>query len=295
MMYYLVYGLLYLFSLLPFWFVYLISDFFYFIIYRVWGYRKEIVLSNLSIAFPEKSLPEKQKIAKQFYKNLVDNFIETIKLLSISEKEIKRRINWNEESLNKYFASGRNVQLHLGHFFNWEYGNAILGIKSIYPALTVYMPIVNKVVDKLFINLRTRFNTKLIAATHFKKDFAPYLRSKYCLVFVADQNPGKVSINYWSNFMHRKTPFVTGPEKTAKLTNNIVMYVEISRLKRGFYHADFFNITTEPRTLKEGEITKIFIDYVEQTIRKYPAEYLWSHRRWKHTFNAEKHSALFIK
>lgn len=293
-MYYLLYGFLYLISLLPFWILYGISDFLYFIIYRIWGYRKDVVMNNLAIAFPEKDFAERKKIAKQFYKNLIDSFIETIKLLSISKKQLNKRFTWNADSLNQHFDSGKNVQLHLGHFFNWEYANFGLSLHSVYTVLIVYMPIVNKAVDKLFYKLRSRLNAKMISAVHFRKDFAQFMKQRYCIVFVADQNPGITELAYWSNFMGKLAPFVTGPEKSARLNNCIVYYVRFSKLKRGFYHVDFILLTDEPRKLKEGELTRKLIDKVEASIKENPPLYLWSHRRWKHEFNSEKHERLLV-
>src|SRR6516164_1531275 len=134
-MYYLIYGFLYLFSLLPFWILYGISNFAYVLLYYVVGYRKDIVLSNLAIAFPEKSLEERKRISKAFYRNFTDNFIEIIKLLSISEKELKKRFTGEFDIPNNYYESGRNIQYHLGHFFNWEYANLSLSLCSKFPVL----------------------------------------------------------------------------------------------------------------------------------------------------------------
>lgn len=293
-MYYLVYGLLYLVSLLPFFVLYLISDFFYFIIYRVWGYRKDVVMNNLEIAFPEKSIEEKKQIAKQFYKNLIDNFIETIKLLSISKKQLQERFTFNIEMPNEQYSSGRNVQFHLGHFFNWEYANLALSIASKYPVLVVYMPVINKMIDKLFLKIRTRFNAKMIAATNYRRDFSTLSKGRYAIVFVADQNPGVTNNAYWSIFFNKLTPFVTGPEKNARLNNCIVYYARFSKPKRGFYNLQFNMLTDEPRNLKEGALTNQMISELEKSVKENPTLYLWSHRRWKHEFNAERHAHLMI-
>ncbi|HYJ64109.1 MAG TPA: lipid A biosynthesis acyltransferase [Parafilimonas sp.] len=293
-MYYLAYGFLYLVSLLPFFIIYLISDFFYFLIYHVWGYRKDVVLNNLAIAFPDKSFEERKQISKQFYKNLVDNFIETIKLISISKKQLQRRFTFNIELPNEQYNSGRNVQFHLGHFFNWEYANLALSIASKYPVLVVYMPVVNKTIDKLFLKIRTRFNAKMIAATYYRRDFSPYSKGRYAIVFVADQNPGVTDNAYWSNFFNKPTPFVTGPEKNAKLNNCIVYYARFSKPKRGFYNLEFILLTDNPRSLKEGELTKKMIRELETSVKENPAIYLWSHRRWKHEFKPERHERLMI-
>ena len=251
-------------------------------------------MNNLAIAFPEKNIEERKQIAKRFYKNLIDSFIETIKLLSISKQRLNKRLTWNAENLNQHYASGKNVQLHLGHFFNWEYANFALSLKSDFPVLIVYMPVINKVIDKLFYKLRTRFNAKMVAATHFRRDLAPYSKSKYCIVFVADQNAGVADNAYWSNFFNKPAPFVTGPEKSARLNNCIVYFIKFIKLKRGFYHADFILLTDAPRSLPEGELTKRMIAEMESSIKEKPANYLWSHRRWKHEYVPEKHERLMI-
>ncbi len=251
-------------------------------------------MSNLDIAFPEKTLAEKKIIAKQFYKNMVDSFIETVKLLSITKQQLLRRFVWNEEIINAYYNSGRNVQLHLGHFFNWEYANHVLSLKSAYPALVVYMPVKNKTFDKLFIKMRTRFNAKMIAATRFRSDFSAYIKGRYCMVFVADQNAGNTDKAYWSIFLNKLAPFVTGPEKNARLTDSVVLFVKFLKLKRGYYTADFIKLTEEPRKLKEGTLTRLMIEQIEASVHENPSNYLWSHRRWKRRFNAEKHTQLII-
>lgn len=291
-MYYVLYGFFYLISLLPFWLLYGISYMAYLLIYYVIKYRKNVVLSNLAIAFPDKTNEERKRIAKKFYKNFTDNFIEVIKLFSISSAQLHKRFSWDHEDLNKYYATGRNVQAHLGHFFNWEYANLSLSLQSIFKVLVVYMPIANKAMDKVFIKLRTRFDAKMIGATHFLKDFKPYSKDRTCLIFVADQNAGHYNLAYWIPFFGKLAPFVTGPEKTARLNNSICIYAKFKKLKRGRYHVSIKEITKEPRQLEEGVLTKRIRDFVEENISEQPENYLWTHRRWKRTFDPAKHRAL---
>lgn len=251
-------------------------------------------MDNLAIAFPEKTEAERKKIAKEFYGRLIDNFIETIKLLSISKKQLNKRITNDFSALNNFYATGRNAQVHLGHFFNWEYANLSVANNSVFPILVVYMPILNKAVNKIFYKLRTRFGSKLIAATNFRRDFMPYSKQRFSIVFVADQNSGTPDLAYWAKFFGRIVPFVTGPEKSARLNNTGVFMGKIYRKKRGYYHVALELLTAEPASLKEGEITKSMIAFIENLIREHPSDYLWSHRRWKHAFNPEKHGSRVI-
>ena len=149
-MYYLIYGFLYLLSLLPFFVLYRISDGLYVLLYYISGYRKKVVMANLDIAFPQKTTAEKTRIAKQFYKNLIDTFIETIKLFSLSEKSLLKRALIDFTEIEKLIAKGKNIQMHSGHQMNWEYGNWIMSRNINIPWVGVYMKINNKALDKLF-------------------------------------------------------------------------------------------------------------------------------------------------
>jgi len=286
-MYYLVYGLLYLLSLLPLRILYLLSDFSYFIVYHVAGYRKKIVFQNLSIAFPEKSEIEKTTIAKNFYRNFTDNFIETIKLISAGEKFIRDHFIIDQQLFNKLYEEGKKCQVHLGHNFNWEMGNLGMALITPYKFLTVYMPINNKAVDRLLIKLRTRTGAIMLPATQISKAMLPYRDQKYLIALVADQSPGVPSKAYWFNFFGTPTPFVKGPEKAARANDCAVVFAYFTKIKRGHYlvHTDL--TTLEPRTLPETELSRNYVFYLEKVIRANPEMWLWTHRRWKHQWKPE--------
>ncbi len=293
-MYYIIYGLLYALSLLPWRLLYILSDGIYLLVYYVIRYRRDVVMENLKIAFPEKTEAERTSIMKGFYKNFIDNFIETIKLFSITGEELNKRFTGNFEIVNDLYATGKKLQLHTAHFFNWEF--ALLGYANNikYPLLTVYMPISNKILDRIFLNMRKRFGGHLIAATEFAKKFAGYSKQQYCLALVADQNPGTPENAYWTPFFGKMAPIVKGPERGAKVAGTAILMCNYYKVKRGYYRTDMVLLTTEPRSLPEGEITKKMIAFLEDTIRKYPSNYLWSHRRWKWEFDAEKYKKLVI-
>ena len=286
-MYYIVYGFLYLFSLLPLRVLYLFSDLAYFLVYYVFGYRKEVVLNNLRSAFPEKTEKERKRIAQKFYHNMMDTFIETIKMISVSQKFLDKRINGPWELINKFYASGRSVQLHIGHNFNWEWANDVAARRSKFPFLGVYMRISNKIFERMMYKLRSRSGTILILASKMREAFLPYRNTQYLLGLAADQNPGHPAKAYWIQFFGRPTPFVKGPEKGAKANNTIVVFAFINKVKRGYYELGLDVAEENPLTLPEGELTKRFVRYLENVIRKYPDMWLWSHKRWKHEWKEE--------
>lgn len=281
-MYYLVYGFLYLLSLLPLRVLYLLSDFTYVLVYYLIGYRKKVVFQNLAIAFPEKPDHERKQIAKKFYRNFTDNFIETIKLLSAGKNFIRKHYSCDTKLFYELYAQGKKCQAHLGHNFNWEIANLAMAFYTPYTLLTVYMPINNKTLDRLFKKIRTKTGAVLLPATEMRTAMLPWRDRQYLLALVADQNPGVPSKGYWLNFFGRPTPFVTGPEKGARANDAAVVFFHFTKRKRGYYEAHAELAASEPSALPEKELTKIYIQYLEKVIRAHPEMWLWSHRRWKH-------------
>jgi len=280
-MYYLVYGFFYLFSLLPMRLLYILSDGVYLIVYYLIGYRKKVVMQNLEIAFPEKPDAERVKIAKAFYRNLFDAFIETIKLVSASKSFLEKRITANWEVLDPLYQSGKSCQIHLGHTFNWEWGHHVLGTHTKYQVLVVYMPLSNTVMERLMYHLRIRYGNKFISARKMSEAKETFKDTQYLLCLVADQSPGKPDNAYWVNFFGRPTAFVPGPEKGAKAGNLPVLFTHIIKRGRGHYQGVFELACEDPSALNEGELTLHYARYLERVVRANPSMWLWSHRRWK--------------
>ena len=276
--------------------MYIISDFISFILQRVLKYRVQVVRHNLEIAFPNKTIKERQQIANEFYEQLTDSFIETIKLLSISDKTFKKRYTSNVEVLNDLYKTGQSVQVMAGHFFNWEFANWGIAKYSKYPFLVVYMPLSNTYFDKLILTMRSRYGSILIPATNFRNQFRDHAaKGLYSLALAADQNPGNPLSAYWVSFFGQLTPFVKGPEKGAKLNNTAQVFAHFYRTKRGYYHTNFEVMTTSPNYFKDGQLTALYVKVLEEKIKTNPSNYLWSHRRWRYTFDAQKHGKLVVE
>jgi len=293
-MYYLVYGFFFLLSLIPWRVMYIISDGLYLLVYYVFDYRKEVVMKNLSIAFPEKTVAERVLIAKGFYKNFIDTFIETIKLVSISSKEFDKRFVINAEVLNDLLPTGQSVQVHSGHFFNWEFLNLGVAKNSKYPLLGIFTALSNKTFNRLITKIRSKYGTILISTADFRTRFHLYTEKPYVLGLVADQNPVDPTNAYWVKFFGRMTPFVKGPEKGAKNMNTAVIMADFYKVKRGYYKTDLTLLTTTPKDMPNGFITQSLVRFIEECIKKRPHNYLWSHRRWKFEYDAEKFSKYAI-
>jgi KDO2-lipid IV(A) lauroyltransferase len=257
------------------------------LLYYVIGYRLNIVKNNLLIAFPEKTKKERTAVIKQFYKNLTDTFIETIKIISLKKEKFLQRCNGNFEVLDGLIAAGKNIQLQSAHQFNWEYANWIVAIKIKLPVASVYMPIKNKVLDKVFLKIRSRFDAVMIDATNYSRDIKKIVRHQHTLALIADQNPGWPPRAYWLNFFNRPAPFLIGPDKGAIRSNNAVVFVRFIRLKRGYYFLENHIITENAAECKPGELTRKFRDFIQESITRDPSSFLWSHRRWKHEYKKD--------
>jgi KDO2-lipid IV(A) lauroyltransferase len=286
-MYYLIYGLFYLISLLPLRFLYFVSDVFYVIAYYVLKYRRDVVADNLKIAFPDKTDLERKAIEKKFYHNFIDTFIETIKLISASERFIEKHFTANWEVINEVYKSGRRAHLHLGHNFNWEWGNIVLGKKTPFKFLAVYTPITNPAFEKLFFKLRSRSGVIMLPASKMRERFLPYRNTQYLLGLVADQNASDPARAWWFHFFGKPAPFVKGPAKNAITSDAVIIFASIKKTKRGYYQGIFSVAEENPAEHTEQELTQQFIHYLEENIRTYPDLWLWSHRRWRWQWKEE--------
>jgi KDO2-lipid IV(A) lauroyltransferase len=286
-MYFIVFGLLYLLSLLPLRVLYLFSDFAYILIYYVIGYRKKIVMQNLTLAFPDKTETDRKEIARKFYRSFTDNFIETIKLISASNSFIKKHFHGDYSVVNELYKKGKKCHVHLGHNFNWEMANLSLPLYSPYTMLTVYMPITSKVMNRLLMYIRIRTGANLLPAIYMRNAMVPYRNKVYLMALVADQNPGVPKRAHWFHFFGKPTPFQIGPEKAAKGSDAAVVFCRIIKRKRGYYEPHFKLVTEDPKSYPETVLTQQYVAYLEDVIRDQPETWLWSHRRWKWEWKPE--------
>lgn len=286
-LYYIVYGILYIISLLPLRVLYLLSDFSFFVIYRVLKYRKDVVLGNLAVAFPEKTIEERKKIARDFYLNFTDTFIESIKMISISRREVLERSSCDVELLNSLIEKGYNIHIMVGHQFNWEFANLAYAMHLKIPFVGIYMPVNNKIFDRIFYKFRTKFGSILISVKEFRNKMHQVFLKQYILALAADQNPGQPHRAFWLNFFDKPAPFVTGPARGAVKNNTAVVFVAFEKPKRGHYSYKAYLLAENGASHTPEELTLLYKNILEDTIRNNPSNYLWSHRRWRHEWKEE--------
>jgi len=287
LLYYIVFAVWYVFSLLPLRILYVLSDLLFWLLYAVVGYRKAVIRKNLKESFPEKSEEELRKIERGFYRFFCDYLVETIKMMTISKENIHRRLTFKgTELVDEIVESGQSCAVYLGHLGNWEWVTSLpLWVTPKAQCGQIYHPLENKEFDRLFLYSRQRLGAKCIAMQDTLREILNYRKENQPVVigYISDQVPFWTNIHHWVDFLHHDTPVLTGTERIARKVNHAVFFLDVHRVRRGYYEAEFKLITREPQKMDEFEITDIYFKLLEESIRRAPEFWLWSHNRWKRT------------
>ncbi|MCB0516826.1 MAG: hypothetical protein R2798_00800 [Chitinophagales bacterium] len=269
---------------LPFPLLYILADFFAFLLQNVLQYRKKVVEANLAKVFPAYSVETRKKIMRNFYRHLADITLESIKGFNMSAKALQKRfVLENPNLLNDYFDAQQSIILTSGHLGNWEWATPIFPQVLLHKIIGFYKPIANPYFDRYVHQKRNKVVLASIKKTayHFE-----HFQNKCCnYVLIGDQSPSKLDKAIWVDFFGVKTACLHGAEFYAKTYNYPVLFGVVKRQKRGYYTVSFSRITDTPTTEKEGEITQKYMDKVAEAILAQPESWLWSHKRWKHTID----------
>lgn len=272
-------------AMLPLGALYAASDAISFVLHRVIGYRRDVVRKNLRNSFPDKSDKELRRIEREFYRHLCDTIVETVKLLHISDSEIKKRVSVKGESAVFEALKGQHpVILYLGHFGNWEWVPAmrmVLNEPEIMGAL--YKPLHNKVADCVTQKIRDRLDIVHIPHNSAYRRLLEMrgASASFMIGFIADQRPLGGNLKHWTTFMGQPTPFMAGAETIGSRVNAHYLYVASEKTRRGHYVLNFQKIEVDPDDKDEFPYTRQFYRLLEESIRKQPEYWLWSHNRWK--------------
>lgn len=294
LIYILIYPVLRLLSMLPMPVLYRLSDFLFVVMYYILGYRRKVIAANLKLVFPEKSGQERKKISRKFYRHLSDVLVESLKSFSISEKEIKKRFQFqNVEILEDYYKKDRSILLMAGHYCNWEW-TGILNRLMPHQGLAVYKPLRNRQFDKLVRTTREHFGARIISNRRIVPALFRYHKKnvKTLTYILSDQTPKLGHYKYRDTFMGIEVPMFTGTEELAKKLDFSVLYLQVTKEKRGFYKAVFVPVADDPASFPDFQITRKFFDLLEAQIHQNPEFYLWSHKRWKHRTRSEKENRV---
>lgn len=284
LVYILAYPLLWLISILPFRLFYWFSDFVYFLVYRVIGYRKRVVRENLALTLPHLSDSERKDIEKKFYKHMCDMFLEMVKTMSISPEEMDRRFQiTNLDLVLDYAKKGRSVILVASHYASYEWLLTI-NPKIGFQGIAVYKKLANPYFDKLIRKIRSKYKTEMIETRKAIPTMAQNQRNGILSMYglASDQSPKLDRIFHSMPFLGVEVPVHTGAEMLAKKYDLSVIMVKVKKVSRGFYEATFMSIADNPHDYENFEITEKYLKEVEKQILEAPEFYLWTHKRWKH-------------
>lgn len=287
LVYIFLYPILWFISNLPFKVLYVFSDFVYFLIYRIIGYRKKTVRENIHLALPHLSEQERRIIEKKFYSHLCDMFLEMIKTMSISEKEMDERFQF--ENLDVYLdleKKGKSIAVMIAHYATYEW--VISMNKYInFTGYAIYKQIANPYFDKMVKGIRSKFKAHLITT----KETVSTIENAYkdnkpgIFGFASDQSPKVQKAMHWRKFMGIEVPVHTGAEMLAKKYDLNVIFLKVKKTGRGYYRATFEVLSDDVKSVPDYQITDAFFDRVEQQILEAPEYYLWTHKRFKHKRN----------
>lgn len=270
-------------SRLPLGLLYGLSDFLYFLLLHVVRYRRQVVLENLRLSFPEKSPEDIRLIARGFYHNLTDLIVETIKMPALSPDDLRQRVVFtNPELVQNRLQAGQAVIGMASHTSNWEWIPSASVLNGM-PTDSIYKTLNNPFFEELMQLIRGSFGAVPVPMHTLPRRMVAQKNAPRIIALVADQVPDVPEQAYWTDFLHRDTPFYPGTERLARSRNLPVFYTELTRIRRGHYAVTFTLIGEAPYDdLPPGLILERYRDLLEETIRKHPADWLWSHKRWKH-------------
>ena len=270
-------------SLLPFPVLYKIADLLYYLFYYSIGYRKKIVLKNIQQSFPDKTHAEHIAICKKFYRHFCDLILESLKVFTISEEEVRKRMVFkNPEFLNAYYQENRSIIIAGGHYNNWELFAVAIDSPMVHKAIAIYKPLSNPFFDAKMRATRSRYGLKMISTKVVKEVFDQEKGNCTATIFGIDQSPSRIAKSHWMTFLNQDTAVLFGAEKYAKEYNYPVVFGHITKEKRGHYSFEFIEACDQPQLTLHGDITEKITRLIEADILKQPEYWLWSHKRWKH-------------
>jgi len=269
-------------SVLPYPVLYKISDLLFYVLYYGIGYRKKVIQENIKISFPEMPYHEQQALCKKYYRHLSDLLVESLKVFTISTKDINERmVIKNPEFIQPYFEQKKSLILAGGHNNNWELFAVAIDACIQHQAIGIYQPLNNTFFNEKMQVTRSRFGLKMISTKIVKEVFEKEKHNVTVTIFGVDQSPSLKSNCHVMKFLNQETRVAFGAEKYAKEYNYPVVYGKINKLKRGYYSFEFSDIIENPQDTAHGEITEKITRLIERDIRLHPEFWLWSHKRWK--------------
>lgn len=275
----------YLLSLLPFRFIYFISDIAFVVIYYLIKYRRKVVNANLENAFPDKTKVEIRRIERNFYKHFCDVFLETVKCLTISKKMVNKRFRIkNLSMIDEAHQQKKSIIVYTAHHGNWEW-LSFLPLFLPHQVTAFYQELSNSYFDDLMKVIRSRFGVLCVKSNQGYKTLVKFEKEKILTLncLIGDQSPGKTASKHWVNFLNQESAFLAGTDRIAKKLKYMMIFASMQKKERGKYELEFLLLESNPEQVDSSKIIKSYANKLEDSIKKSPELWLWSHKRWKLT------------
>lgn len=275
-------------SYLPLGVLYYVSDFLYLVLYKGLKYRQKVVRANLVNSFPEKSIQEITKIEQDFYSHFCDLLVESFRMFSTTEKELQTRcVLKNPEVFNAIYDSGKSIILVGGHYNNWEIGATILSTYVKHHIIGIYAPLSNAFFNDKVLKSRSKFGMEMLSKKVVKEGFEKYKDELTTTIFATDQSPTHSKSVHWTTFLNQPTAVALGAERFAREYNFPVVFIYVTKPKRGYYEMEAKVLENNPAETLPGEITEKHVQWLEKQILDKPEFWLWTHKRWKREFKED--------
>ena len=271
---------------LPLGVLYLLSDITYPLIYYIIRYRRRLVRENLRCSFPEKDKKELLRIEKAFYHNLCDVFVESFKCLNISDEEMRRRVEiLNCELPERIASEGKNVFMLLGHLGCWEwYQEVSVRYKQPRKSCEIYKQIKNTYFASLMQEVRSRWDTRQIEMSEAIRSLLSISAEgePYLCGFIQDQVLRGTKHKDVTFLLNQAIAVIPGAEELAKKVNAELVYLDVEKTARGHYRLTFREMPVPP-DLQDKPFPRslLYFRMLEETIRRQPDIWLWSHNEWQ--------------
>ncbi|MBO7596839.1 MAG: lysophospholipid acyltransferase family protein [Bacteroidales bacterium] len=267
----------------PFPILYFWSDVISFIIFRVIRYRRKVINTNLTMCFPEKTEEEKKEIRKKFYRHFTDLLLESFKGYALPVEKLAARYPYeNKELTEKLYKEGKSMLVAFSHYGNWEWATQTVVYEHSHHMAVLYKPMKNRYIDNYIKTCREHRGTHLCPIDKTKYMFAMREKQPMGFVMLGDQNPSNTKRGFWVNFMGIDTCVLHGIEMYSKMFNLPVIYLESRKVKRGHYQQYISMLVEDPEKCAPGEISALYMHKLEESLKRDPAYWLWTHKRWKH-------------
>ena len=262
--------------------LYGLASFLAFLAYFVVGHRRRVIRGNLDIAFPELSIAQRKRIMRAYYRGFADVMVEIAKTPRLTPEDIRKRVRIvNLDAVRGPLTAGRPVLIVAAHQCNWEWMLHALALNLGFPTDATYKPLKDPWADKFMLQLRSRFGSRMVPAPIFLGDVLKRLKVVRAVCMVADQEPTTSEYKHWTKFLNRDSAFFMGAEHIAKATRYQAFFVRMRRVRRGSYEMECLPLAEANEQLPAGAFTERYARLVEAQIREFPADWPWSHKRWR--------------